>query len=214
MYPEEESVSQSRHAWDEIFASQGRVFLEPHQDMPRIAHLLRERGASTVLDLGSGTGRHVVYLSRQGLAVSGLDSSREGLEASRRWLAEEGLKADLRLQSMTERFPYKDGFFDAVVSVQVIHHAALATIRGIVAEIGRVLKPGGFLFVTVPKLRNQGQAFQQLEPNTFVPLDGPEKGLPHHYFTPEELQEVFKDYDIIDIHLDDWQHYCLSAFKR
>jgi SAM-dependent methyltransferase len=214
IYAEEAGVSGSRNAWDEIFASEGRVFLEPHQDMPGIVQLLRDRGASTILDLGSGTGRHVVYLAGHNFDVCGLDCSREGLEATRLWLAGEGLEADLRPQSMTERFPYEDGFFDAVVSVQVIHHADLATIRGIVAEIGRVLKPGGFLFVTVPKLRNQGQTFEQLETNTFVPLDGPEKGLPHHYFTPEELQEVFRDYHIVDIHLDDWQHYCLSAFKR
>jgi cyclopropane fatty-acyl-phospholipid synthase-like methyltransferase len=213
-FREEEDVSGLRNAWDEIYASEGRFFLEPHQDMPGIVQMLREKGASTVLDLGCGTGRHVVYLARHGFAVSGLDNSREGVEATHRWLADEGLEADLRVQSMTERFPYENGFFDAVVSVQVIHHADMTTIRRIVTEVDRVLKQGGFLFVTVPKLRNQGQTFKQLEPNTYVPLDGPEKGLPHHYFTPEELQEVFRDYSIVGIHLDDWQHYCLSAFKR
>jgi SAM-dependent methyltransferase len=207
-------VSQSMNAWDEIFAREGRFFLEPHQDMPGIVRLLRERVARAVLDLGSGTGRHVAYLAQRGFSVSGLDNSREGMEATRRWLAGEGLEAGLRLQSMTERFPCDDEFFDAVVSVQAIHHADLATIRGTVAEINCVLKQGGFLFVTVPKLKNQGQTFEQWEPSTFVPLDGPEKGLPHHYFTTEELQEVFRDYNIFDIHLDGWEHYCLSAFKR
>ena len=207
-------MSQSTNAWDEIFAREGRVFLEPHEDMPNIVQMLKHRGCSTILDLGSGTGRHVVYLAQNGFPVFGLDNSPEGVEATRRWLADEGLEADLRLQSMTEKFPYEDGFFDAVVSVQVIHHADIATISGIVGEISRVLSKGGLLFVTVPKLRNQGETFEQLEPNTFVPLDGPEKGLPHHYFTPGELQEVFGDYDIVDIHLDRWEHYCLSAFKR
>lgn len=207
-------MSQSTNAWDEIFAREGRVFLEPHEDGPKIVQILQNRGASTVLDLGCGTGRHVVYLARSGFSVFGLDNSSAGIEATRRWLADEGLGADLQLQSMTERLPYEDGFFDAVVSVQVVHHADRATIGRIVAEISRVLKKGGFLFVTVPKLRNQGETFEQLEPNTFVPLDGPEKGLPHHYFTPEELQKVFEGYDVADIHLDAWEHYCLSAFKR
>jgi hypothetical protein len=65
----------------------------------------------------------------------------------------------------------------------------------------------------VPKLRNQGKTFEQLEPNTYIPLDGPERGLPHHYFTPEELREVFGGYDIVDIHLDAGDHFCLFAFK-
>jgi SAM-dependent methyltransferase len=182
--------------------------------MPKVVQMLQDRGASSVLDLGSGTGRHVVYLAKSGFSVFGFDNSLEAMATTRHWLADEGLEADLRLQSMTERFPCQDGFFDAVVSVQVIHHADIATIRGIVAEISRVLKKGGLLFVTVPELRNQGKRFERLEPNTFVPLDGPEKGLLHHYFAPEELQEVFRDYDIFDIHLDGREQYSLSAFKQ
>jgi cyclopropane fatty-acyl-phospholipid synthase-like methyltransferase len=181
--------------------------------MPRIVQLLKDRGASTVLDLGSGTGRHVVYLAKNGFSVFGLDNSPEGVRVTRQWLAVEGLEAKLRLQGMTEKLPYEDAFFDAVVSVQVIHHADVATIRGIVEEVSRVLERGGFLFVTVPKLRNQGEIFEQLEPNTYIPLDGPERGLPHHYFATEELREVFGGYDIVDIHLDACDHYCLLAFK-
>lgn len=181
--------------------------------MPRIVHLLKDLEASTVLDLGSGSGRHVVYLAKNGFSVFGVDNSPEGMKLTRQWLADEGLEAKLRLQSITERLPYEDAFFDAVVSLQVIHHADVATIRVIVEEVSRVLKRGGFLFVTVPKLRNQGKTFEQLEPNTYIPLDGPEKGLPHHYFTPEELREVFVGYEIADIHLDAEEHYCMSAFK-
>lgn len=207
-------MSRSENAWNEIFAQRGRVFKEPHEDMLGIVQMLKERGASTILDLGSGSGRHVVYLAQNGFSVFGLDNSREGMKVTRRWLKEEGLTADLRFQKMTERLPYRDAFFDAVVSVQVIHHADIATIRQIVKEVSRILKKGGFLFVTVPKLRNQGETFEQLEPNTYIPLDGPERGLPHHYFNPAELREVFKGYDIEDIHLDSWNHYCMRAFKR
>ena len=119
------------------------MFTEPHEDMPGIVQLLKDRGASTILDLGSGTGRHIVYLARNGLSVFGLDNSPEGIEATRQWLVEEGLDAGLRLQNMTERLPYGDSFFDAVISVQVIHHADIATIRRVVEEVRRVLKQGG-----------------------------------------------------------------------
>jgi SAM-dependent methyltransferase len=182
--------------------------------MPGIARWLKGRGARTILDLGCGTGRHVMTLARHGFAVFGIDASPEGIRSTRQWLAEEGLAAALHLGSMTEPLPYGDASFDAVVSVQVIHHADLATIRKVVQEVKRVLKEGGFLFVTVPKLRNQGVRFEQVEPNTFIPLDGPERGLPHHYFTPAELRAVFGDFDIIGVHLDTVHHHCLSAFGR
>jgi SAM-dependent methyltransferase len=175
---------------------------------------LQERGCQSVLDLGCGSGRHVVYLARNGFVVCGLDNSPQGLALTQEWLKEQGLSADLRLGDMTARWPYEDGFFDAVISVQVMHHALAATIKKIIQEIERVLKKDGFIFISVPRLRDQGQEFEQVEPNTFVPLDGPEKGLPHHYFTPEELREFFGNFSVSDIHLDAVNHYCLSAFKR
>lgn len=206
-------MEKSVKAWDQIFRQEGRVFTEPHEDMAGIAQLLKERGASTILDLGSGTGRHVVFLTKKGFQVFGLDNSPQGIDIAEKWLGEEGLSADLRLQDMTERLPFEDDFFDAVVSVQVIHHADVATIKGIIKEMERVLKQGGFVFITVPKLQNQGREFRQIEPNTFVPLDGPERGVPHHYFTPEELKELLANFSITDVHLDTINHYCLSAFK-
>ena len=161
-------MSHRTTAWDETFGREGRVFLEPHEDVPKLVQVLRDRRARTVRDLGSGIGRHVVYLAKSGFSVFALDNSLEAMAATRQWLADEALEADLRLQSMTERFRYEDGFIDAVMSVQVIHHAAITTIRRIVDEISRLLKKGGLLFATVPKLRNQGERVEQLEPNTLV----------------------------------------------
>jgi SAM-dependent methyltransferase len=200
--------------WDEIFKKHGPFFTEPHEDMPRIIEMLKEEKPATVLDLGSGSGRHTVYLAGKGFSVFGLDDAPEGIEITREWLAKEGLEADLQLGSMTEPLPYDDAFFDAVISVQVIHHAKIAAIRDIAGEILRVLKKGGFVFLTVPTLRNQGETFREIEPGTFVPLDGREEGLPHHYFTLDELRDVFGEFDITDIHLDSTQHYCLTGFRR
>jgi hypothetical protein len=100
-----------------------------------------------------------------------------------------------------------------VVSVQVIHHATLATIRGIVHEITRIMKPGGLVFVTVTRLTHHEGPFEEIEPNTFAPLDGPEKGLPHHCFTPEELRGVFGALEISGIYIDQTDHYCILGFK-
>ena len=200
-------------AWDSIYLERGHVFTDPHGDIPALAQSLKEKGLSKVLDLGCGTGRHVVYLAQRGFSVYGLDNSPQAIKMTEAWLEQEHLDAVLRLQEMTEELPYGDDFFDAILSVQVIHHADTAAIKRIVREMERVTRPGGLIFVTVPKLRNQGKSFKQTEPNTFVPLDGPEAGLPHHYFTPDELKEFFASFEVIDIHLDEVDHYCLSAVR-
>jgi SAM-dependent methyltransferase len=206
--------SGTHNPWNAVFGREGRVFDEPHEDIPRITRLLKERGARRVLDLGCGSGRHVIYLAREGFSVYGLDEAPEALALTGQWLEQEGLQADLQQGNMVDALPYPDASFDAVISVQVIHHARLATIRGIVAEIARVLAPGGTLFVTVTLLKaGHNGAFLEIEPNTFVPLDGREKGMPHHRFTPQELRETFAAFEGLDLYEDSVQHICLTAFK-
>jgi 2-polyprenyl-3-methyl-5-hydroxy-6-metoxy-1,4-benzoquinol methylase len=198
--------------WNAVFKG-GRFFHEPHPDVLALAQRLREQNATTVLDLGCGTGRHTVYLAQQGFEVYGLDSAAEGIDQTTAWLQQVGLTADLRLQDMTEPLPYAGDSFDAVLSVQVIHHGRLETIQAVVAEIDRVTRPGGLVFVTVPRDRNQATQFAEIAPNTLVPLDGIEKGLPHYYFTPDTLAELFRAFQVEDIHLDAVTHYCLTAVK-
>jgi SAM-dependent methyltransferase len=207
-------VAERGNPWNDIYSERGRFFTEVHEDIERVTALLAGIHARRVLDLGSGTGRHLVHLARLGFSMYGLDESPEGIRLAREWLASEGLDADVRVRSMHEPLPFTNGFFDGVISVQVIHHAHAAAIRRLVGEMTRVLRPGGLAFVTVPTLRNQATAFEEIEPGTFIPLDGPEKGLPHHYFTLGELRDVFGRFDIEDIHVDEHSHFCLSGFKR
>jgi ubiquinone/menaquinone biosynthesis C-methylase UbiE len=72
------------------------------------------------------------------------------MKSTRQWPAQEGLAAELRLRSMTEKLPYEDERLDAVVSVWAIHHAVLEAIPGIADEIGRVLKRRGSLSPPCP----------------------------------------------------------------
>ena len=204
----------STNTWDDIFKQNGRVFNAPHSDMPGIVQLMKDRGTKTVLDLGNGTGRHAVYLAKNGFVVYGLDSSPEAIRATQQWLSEEGLTADLKLGNMMEPLPYQDAFFDALLSIKVINHGDSAAIRKIAQEITRVLKQGGLLFVAVVTSKNMAKTWKQVEPNTFIPLDGAEKGLAHHFFSPEELREVFSGFDIEDIHFDEGMHHCMTGFKK
>lgn len=206
-------MNRNTNAWEKIFQKKGKVFTEPHEYMKKVVQTFKKQGVRKVLDLGSGSGRHIIYFAKNSFLVYGLDNSLSGLDMTKKWLNEEGLNAELVEQEMSDRFPWKAGFFDAVISIQVIHHADITAIKKIISEIERVLKKNGFIFITVPKLKNQGKNFKQIEPNTYIPLDGHEKGLPHHYFTTKELKDFFSNFNIVDIHIDKENHYCLAAFK-
>lgn len=200
-------------AWDAIFRRQGNIWTRPQEDMPRLLGALLVRRAKTLLDLGCGTGRHTVYFAQHEFTVYGLDSSPEGLRLTEQAVRDAGLSAHLQLQDMYDPLPYADASFDAIIAVQVIHHARIATIRQLVGELERVLRPGGAIFVSVSGVRDQGTRFEEIEPGTLVPLDGREAGLPHHFFTPAELRELFGRFDVADVHQDRTKHHCLLAQK-
>ncbi|MEA3430567.1 MAG: class I SAM-dependent methyltransferase [Nanoarchaeota archaeon] len=197
--------------WDDIFKSKGKVFYKPHKEVYEAIKLMKKEGVKTVLDLGSGSGRHTILLANEGFDVYAVDNSESGLKQTRKWLKELKLKAVVKNASCYREFPYKNNFFDAVISVQVIHHAKLEDIIKCIKEIERVLKPGGIIFVTVTRNKMKGRAskVKLIAPRTYVMLDGPEKGVPHYIYTKALLKKYFNNFKILDIFIDAHNHYCI-----
>ncbi len=205
--------------WDKIFRGEGRVFLAPHPEMKRLADVFRTRDVKRVLDLGCGTGRHMVFFSAEGFEMYGIDASEYALELARSWLDEQGLHGVLIPQRMELKFPFEDGFFDAVISIQAIHHNKISDILATIREARRVLRKGGVIFVTVSIMTERGVSssnkwdFVEIEPGTYLPQKGRESGILHHYFTPDELRSAFSGFDILEMFIDSTNHRCLLAIK-
>jgi SAM-dependent methyltransferase len=202
--------------WEQIFRSAGHVLPEPAQRVIQFADQLKEQGASAVLDLGCGSGRHVVHLRKKGLHVTGLDNAPTGLRLTGEWLQHEQLDANLILADMRQPLPFENDSFDAVVSTQVIHHALLATVLATAQEIQRVVCRGGMILISVPARREiamDGEPSIEIEPNTFVPTNGSEKGLPHHLFTADEFRNIFPKFQVLDLQVIDDRIIALTASK-
>ena len=189
----------TNHAWELVFKRDGRVFTELLPAFTEAAAEFERRGCRRVLDLGCGNGRHTVGLAQRGFEVTGLDISRSGLRETRLWLAEEGVEAGLLCGDTRHPLPLQSGCFDAVLSTQVIHHALIAEVRVAIAEIWRVLRPGGVAFVTVAGLTGDRPLENEIEPGTVVPQEGSEKGLPHHLFTLEEARREFAIFNVLSV---------------
>ncbi len=205
-------------SWNAIFRAKGKVFTKPHPDMMGIADHLRERNAKRVLDLGCGTGRHLIFFANQGFEVYGLDAALEGIEIAKKWLAENNLNCKLTIHRMEEKFPYEDSFFDAVISIQAMHHNIIEKIKFTIQEIERVLKPDGIIFITFPMFglfnKKNPWKLEKIEKGTYLPLSGPEKGLPHHFFTEREIYKVFKGFNIKKIYIDETKHRAILGFRK
>jgi len=113
--------------------------------------LLRGRiePGARILDAGCGRGRNLAYLLRSGFDVQAVDSSVESVAAVSklfRELAPELTGERVHVASL-EALPFKDSAFDVVLCNAVLHFARDdAHFDAMVAELLRVLAPGGMLF--------------------------------------------------------------------
>ncbi len=117
----------------------------------RIADLIRYQPGETVLDVGCGTGslalvakEHVGSLG----SVHGIDPAPRQIARARSKAARRGLPVDFQL-GVIEKLPFPDQTFDVVQSTFAIDHVPADLQRQGLKEIGRVLKPGGRLFILI-----------------------------------------------------------------
>lgn len=114
----------------------------------RLIEQAEVRGGHRVLDLGCGTGTLAVMLKQSQLeaVVVGLDGDEKVLEIARAKAAKAGVELLLD-QGMAYQLPYGDGSFDRVLSSVMLHHLSTDNKRRTLAEVLRVLRPGGGLHV-------------------------------------------------------------------
>jgi SAM-dependent methyltransferase len=125
-----------------------------------------EGAGKRVLEVGLGSGSDFMQWARRGARLWGRDLTQASVDLIRERLALEGLAADVALGDV-EALEFEDGFFDLVYSYGVIHHTP-DTPRAI-AEIHRVLKPGGVARIMIYHARGMSVFFEWL---LFGPLSG------------------------------------------
>ncbi len=108
-----------------------------------------EGGELTLLDYGCGAGDLMRVLA----GLIGNEGARAVAEAAKRWPGDLGAAPSLAAQDGA-RTPFADGQFDVATVSAVLHHVPVAERPAVYAELGRVLKPGGRLYVFEHNPRN------------------------------------------------------------
>ncbi|MEZ4592924.1 MAG: class I SAM-dependent methyltransferase [Chloroflexota bacterium] len=185
-------MPEPEHPWEIIYQQDKWPQRDPVPLFHEVVPLLQSRNCHRLLDLGCGNGNYLVPFAKIGFDMTGADIAPTGLNLSRRRLASATLPGSLVQCDFQRPLPFRKNSFEAIWSIQSIHHARIDQIRLTIQELWRVLTPNGFMIVTVAAGLDDEYLYQEVEPGTYIPLEGPERGLPHHLFTEAEVRKEFQ----------------------
>jgi SAM-dependent methyltransferase len=176
---------------------------EPSEDLIKFLRW-NERGfgkkylnpTTSVLDIGCGNGRNLNYLARTyGMHGVGYDISREAIIQAKKLDA--GLNVTYEVRPLEKPLPLPDNSQTLVLDMMVSHVLKAEQRKHLLAEIVRVLKPGGWLFFKTFLLDEDLHAKRLLEehpaeePGSYV---HPKIGVAEHVFTEQEISDLLSPY--------------------
>jgi SAM-dependent methyltransferase len=151
--------------------------------------LLRTGGASSILDLGCGSGRDACYLGYHGLSVLVADFSRQALQLTRRTAHDacaHAVELDIR-----DGLPFRHTAFKAIVANLSLHYHRWNRTQLILTQVSRRLEPGGHLlarFNSTNDINHGANGHPEVETRCCI-VDGVLK----RFFNRQDFDQLFRD---------------------
>ena len=143
--PADPAVANDYDSFAEAYSAENEAsLLNAYYERPAMLALAGDVAGRRILDAGCGSGPLFAALRDRGAMVTGFDKSARMVELARRRL---GDGADLQVAELGGPLPFPDGEFDDVIASLVLHY--LEDWGPALAELRRVLKPGGRVLVSV-----------------------------------------------------------------
>ena len=165
----------------------------------KLLRLLETETPGRLLDVGCAGGELAALLAARGWRVQGAEAEPVLLEAAR------ARGVDARAVDLDRTpLPWPDGAFDAVVAAEVIEH--VVDTDHLLAEIARVLRPGGALIVTTPNLASLENRLRLLLGRYPMWMDVGVEGAGHlRYYTPRVLRHQLARHGLtVERHVGNW----------
>ncbi|MDD1706110.1 MAG: class I SAM-dependent methyltransferase [Methanoregulaceae archaeon] len=138
-----------------------------------------------VLETGCGDGKSLLAMAGRGWDIVAIDFSREAVRISSAHHALHGVRF---LQADAGAMPFAGETFDSVFLSHILGHIPAKGRSRVASEAGRVLIPGGAIFLRVFSVRDFREGTGILiEPHTFRRGDG----ILTHYFSEHEVESLF-----------------------
>lgn len=153
-------------------------------DVALDAEIKRLPSGSSILDVGCGTGAYLARYAASGFEVAGVEPAANMRAAA--------IKANPGIQiedAVATELPFADATFDFAFSIEVYRYLHLEDFRRSMAEVLRVLKPGGRFFFTMVNRYALDGFFVLQRARQVVRRTRADANNPHcEFFTPNELR--------------------------
>ena len=193
-------------AWDDLHQQPRFLPLYPTEWVVRfLGRHLSELPGSRVLDLGCGAGRHSLLAHELGHDVVAHDLSTQGLRETAARLRGRGATPKLAASRFTA-LPFADESFDAVICYGVLYYADRSEFAAGVAEIRRILRPGGWAQAVIRTTDDHRHGMgTEVEQNTFIlgSDETNEGGMMMHFLDRNAIDSVFSDFQDLRVERDD-----------
>ena len=150
-----------------------------------------------VLDLGSGSGKNVKPVIEIGFKLYCIDWSKGGNDYIKN--KQKKSKIDFKcLDFTTNKLPYKDNYFDAVIATSVFDHIFKADSKKLLKDVNRIIKKNGVMISNLmttktDKINRKGDKIIN-EDNTYLVKSGNSAGEIHSLFEKNYAKSFFSKY--------------------
>ncbi len=155
-----------------------------------------------ILDVGAGRGHVAYHLGKSGFKVIGLEYVADIVKKNNLEVKDRKLDGKVGfVEGSVLDIPLADNSFDAVTDIATLHHLRQSDWELYAREISRVLKPDGYLFLM--ELSRENITYKSWNPKENSTGDFMfENIVPYHFFTPDEIKNLFPNFTILSSHTD------------
>ena len=176
-------MKNQQNLWDKIAPE-----WHEHKKIPsELSKKFLKSTKGNVLDLGSGSGRHLTQISHGKMYL--LDFSKEMLKIAEKKAKSKKIKAKFIHSNLT-RIPFEKDFFDFAISISALHCLKQKDSKKAIKELYRVMKPKSKILIGVWNF--QSKRFNQKKGKEKL-VGWKDKGKRYYYlFEEEEIHNLFK----------------------
>ena len=151
-----------------------------------------------------GGGKDLILIEKMGMKGYGIDISENAIKFAKQYIKEWSIYAEIKHYD-GKKITYPNKYFDFIISLGVLDHMKFSDSLLLIDEVYRVLKPKGFLCLSLHSTRDSNYKIgKEIDKNSFIVEKGNfELGLTQHYYNEKEIKKLLENFKIEKVFLDE-----------